>query len=387
MGSTRGAACRGRRWVAVVAAVSIVAAGGCGGRHGPAEPEGRRLYADPTPGVCQSLPFQILEQHVGPRFTDFNVRHVAFGATEVIGLDRTMVATCDMATARTGERAPTGAVRVNLYAHSSTHEAATHAGTLPSGAELPTDADVDAVTWRDRSADGERSTRLLAVVLDRNLVMTVDVQADAIPAGDGTLRSAVGTFIAHTVRQLRQGPARPAPRRVTAAPGPTYQSPRAGFCRRLPIAAFRPGLGEPLPGYPDEQLFDAGAFCQTLTKGRRDGDRRYRGAGVRVWIGHHPTAQAAVDFFHAHPSTATGPTPSPGGAELDADELSWDYRSPSDGREGRYDVRLVTGNVFVHLTVTSYTDNPEPVVDAALAPAVGEFLAALLDGIRSAPTR
>ncbi|MGS2617039.1 hypothetical protein ACVCAH_21320 [Micromonospora sp. LZ34] len=387
MGSTRDAAWRGGRWAAVVAAVSIVAAGGCGGRHSPAEPEGRGLYADPTHGVCQSLPFQIIEQHVGPRFTDFNVRHVAFGATEVIGLDRTMVATCDMVTARTGERAPTGAVRVNLYTHSSTDEAATHVGTLPTGAELPTDADVDAVTWRDRSADMGRSTRLLAVVLDRNLVMTVDVQSDAIPAGDDTLKRAVGTFIAHTVRQLRQGPARPAPRWVPAAPGPTYQPPGAGFCRRLPIAAFRPGLGEPLPGYPDEQLVDAGAFCQTLTKGRRDGDRRYRGAGVRVWIGHHPTAQAAVDFFHAHPPTATGTAPPPGQAELAADELSWGYRSPSEGGDGRYDVRLVTGNLFVYLTVTSYTDNPAPVVDAALAPAVREFLAALLDEIRSAPTR
>lgn len=385
----------GRRAGLCVAAALAVGVGGCAVPDaGKARPP---LYGELRHGFCADLPFEVLEERLGDREGPFDASTGPFGSVELIGLADTMVGHCEMHTTTAGRRVPDGLVRLFVRTYSSAGDAATYFGSLAQGASSSAGTvfgdlvkDVDGLRWRVDSGGSARWLSEFGVVmLDRNVVVSLDVRSateDSAQPGNPMV-TAIGAFITEMLGRFRSAPPRPTGQRAEARPGPSHRWPSKGSCADLPFDLFDRHLGAALPGYPGEQ-FDSAAptvlWCHTRTSGRVDAGHKRRGAMVSVWIGPHETAQEAVDFFDSRFAGSPLPT-GHAGSSLDVDRLNWEYTEPGTGHDGLYAVRLVDGNLFVYLEVKSYSDNPVPVVDAGMAPTVGDFLRAALAHARSAP--
>ncbi|NYF59995.1 hypothetical protein [Micromonospora purpureochromogenes] len=378
-----------RRRALAAVMVALLAAGACStpGEGAPSA-ESPVLYADPSHGICRTLPFQLLEQHVGHRYADFGAWKFAWGAVEVVGLTDTLMGECHLDTTKGTDYydPPYGGVAVWLYTYPTTAEATAAHRTRTQGkstSESPgTDIDVDKLAWQDRDTDSGFTSELTAHVLDRNLVMTVLVRAGdksaEAPTAD-TLRTATGAFVTESIRRLRGNPPRPTPRPTTAKAQSDYPAPGEGFCRKLPLDLFHDRLGSPIPGYPDEQNYNGTAYCSLRTIGT---GKKSRGGTIALWIRRHDTAQQALDFHQAHQPTSLTPT-GPAGVTLDVDALDWAYQPPANGQDGMHTLRVVAGNLYLYLDITGYSDNPTPLVDVELAPTIANFLQTTLTALRN----
>ncbi|MER6592541.1 hypothetical protein ABT214_11920 [Micromonospora purpureochromogenes] len=377
-----------RRALAAVL-VALLAAGACSTPDaGAPSAESPVLYPDPSHGICRSLPFELLEEQVGHRYTDFGAWKFAWGTVEVVGLTDTLMGECHLDTTKSTDEydPPYGGVTVWLYTYPTTAEAAAAHRTRTQGkstSESPApDLDVDKLLWQDREGDSGFTSELTAHVLDRNLVMTALVRAgkkgaDA-PTVD-TLRRATGAFMTESIRRLRSNPPRPTPQPTTATAPSDYPTPGEGFCRTLPLDLFHDRLGEPVPGYPDEQIYHGTAYCSLRTFGT---GKKSRGGTIALWIRRHDTAQQALDFHQAHQPTTLTPT-GPAGVALDVEALDWAHQPPANSQDGTHTLRVVAGNLYLYLDITGYSDNATPLVDAELAPTIAEFVQATLATLRN----
>ncbi|MEV4481860.1 hypothetical protein [Micromonospora coxensis] len=378
-----------RRRLLAVVMVALLTVGACStpGEETPSA-ETAVLYADPSHGICRTLPIPLLEQVVGRPYAGFGAWKFAWGTAEVVGVTDTLMAECHLDTTKsTGSYDPPfGGVAVWLYTYPTTTEAVTAHHTRvqrvgPSPTSADTTIDVDKLIWQDQSADSGFASELTAHILDRNLVMTVLVRAGdkraSSPTVD-TLRTATGEFVTESVRRLRGNPPRPTPRPRKAKASSDYPAPGEGFCRKLPLDMFHDRLGDPELGYPDEQIYHGTAYCSLRTTGT---GKKSRGSTIALWIRRHDTAQQAIDFHQAHQPTSLTPT-GPAGVTLDVDALDWAYQPPANGQDGIHTLRVVASNLYLYLDITGYSDNPAPLIDTELAATIAEFLQATLTALR-----